>query len=92
MPIATAEHKDYKIIGEAFDTYVFVEYEGDLLVIDKHAAHERVIFEELKARYAKDGRVSSQALLLPIGILLGADELAAVMDARRISRLSASSL
>ena len=81
-PIVNAERKDYKIIGEAFDTYVFVEHEGDLLVIDKHAAHERVIFEELKARYSKDGRVASQALLLPIGIQFGADELAAVMDAK----------
>lgn len=81
-PIVNAERKDYKIIGEAFDTYVFVEYEGDLLVIDKHAAHERVIFEELKARYSKDGRVASQALLLPIGIQFGADELASVMDAK----------
>ena len=59
-----------------------MEHEGDLLVIDKHAAHERVIFEELKARYSKDGRVASQALLLPIGIQFGADELAAVMDAK----------
>ncbi len=81
-PTAVADCKKYKIIGEAFDCYVMVEYEGDLLVIDKHAAHERVIFEELKERYEKDGRVASQALLLPIGIQLGADELAAVMDAK----------
>ena len=75
------EIKDCKIIGEAFDVYVMVECGEELLVIDKHAAHERVIFEELKAAYAKDGRVASQSLLLPIGVILGKDEIAAVTEA-----------
>ena len=47
-PMPEVDPADYRIIGEAFDCYVFVEYEGALLVIDKHAAHERVIFEELR--------------------------------------------
>jgi DNA mismatch repair protein MutL len=50
-----------KIIGEAFDCYVFVEYEGALLVIDKHAAHERIIFEDLR-RKSELGTASSQVL------------------------------
>ncbi len=57
---------DYKLIGEAFDCYVFVEYDGALLVIDKHAAHERIIFEDLRRMSDSDGRVASQSLLLPI--------------------------
>nr|MBE6545183.1 DNA mismatch repair endonuclease MutL [Oscillospiraceae bacterium] len=65
---------DYKFIGEAFNCYLLVEYEGAMLVIDKHAAHERVIFEDLKRITERDGRVASQALLLPITVLLSPDE------------------
>ena len=80
--VGEAAAKKYRIIGEAFDCYVMVEHEGSLLVIDKHAAHERVIFEQLKADYAKDGRVASQTLLFPISVQLLADEIAAVNDAK----------
>ena len=78
----TTTAEQYKIIGEAFDCYVLVEQENSLLLIDKHAAHERVLFEQLKEKYESDGRVASQALLLPISVQLGADELAAVMEAK----------
>lgn len=71
---------DYKIIGEAFNCYIMVEYEGALLVIDKHAAHERVIFEELKKQTENDGSVASQSLLLPITVILSPDEISAVTD------------
>ena len=70
----------HKIIGEAFDCYVLVEYDGALLLIDKHAAHERVIFEDLKKTREKDGRVASQALLLPITVILTPDEISAVSE------------
>ena len=75
--IPIIDSSEYKIIGEVFDCYVMVEYDGALLVIDKHAAHERIIFEDLKRSRDEDGRVSSQSLLLPITILLAADELSA---------------
>lgn len=65
---------EYKLVGEAFDCYVLVEYEGALLVIDKHAAHERVIFEDLKAMREGDGRVASQSMLLPLTVKLTSDE------------------
>ena len=74
------EAPEHKIIGEAFNCYVMVEYDGALLVIDKHAAHERIIFEELKLSREKDGRVASQTLMLPITVLLTPDELAAITD------------
>lgn len=70
----------YRYVGEAFDCYVIVEYEGDLLLIDKHAAHERVIFEQLRTSRAQGGRVASQALLLPITALLSAESAAAVAE------------
>ena len=80
--IAEKVSPEYKIIGEAFDCYVMVEYEGALLVIDKHAAHERVIFEDLKKNRESDGRVASQALLLPITAMLTPDEASAAEEYR----------
>ncbi|MBQ1260869.1 MAG: hypothetical protein IIX96_02545 [Clostridia bacterium] len=74
------ENKSYKIVGEAFDCYIIVEEADELLVIDKHAAHERVIFEDLKRNYEKDGRVGSQSLLLPITVMLTPDELSAAIS------------
>ena len=73
---------EFKLIGEAFDCYVMVEYEGALLVIDKHAAHERVIFEDLKKNRESDGRVASQSLLLPITAILTPDEASAAEEYR----------
>ncbi len=78
--IADKTAPEYKIIGEAFDCYIMVEYEGALLVIDKHAAHERVIFEDLKKNRAEDGRVASQSLLLPIIALLSPEEASAAEE------------
>ena len=71
----TVDSTEYRIIGEAFDCYVMVEYDGALLVIDKHAAHERIIFEDLKRSREQDGRVASQALLLPVTVILTPDEM-----------------
>ena len=64
-----AEKPVYKLIGEAFNCYVIVEHEGELLIIDKHAAHERVIFEDLKRSAATDGRIATQMLMLPVTVI-----------------------
>ena len=84
IPVAEPESEipEHKIIGEAFDCYVMVQMENTLLVIDKHAAHERIIFEDLKKSRAKDGRIASQALMLPITVILQSDELAAAAEYR----------
>ena len=76
----TYTEPEYRIIGEAFDCYVFVEYEGDLMVIDKHAAHERVIFEDLKRRREADGRVATQMLMLPITVIPTPEELSSATE------------
>ena len=73
---------EYKYIGEAFNCYVMIEYQGELLIIDKHAAHERIIFEDLKHRREADGRIPSQALMLPILVTLSPTELAAIDEYR----------
>lgn len=70
--------RDHKLIGEAFDCYLIVEIDKELLIIDKHAAHERIIFEDLKQSRNEDNRIMSQKLLLPITVLLTSDEIAAL--------------
>lgn len=67
---------DFRIVGEAFRTYIFVELENKLLMIDKHAAHERIIFEKLK----KERSLSQQLLLVPVTVSLSADEYSAVLE------------
>lgn len=74
------------ILGEAFGTYIIVEYSADeLMFIDKHAAHERLIYERLKANA---GSIEAQTLLEPIPITLEKDEYSAVLT-RREELLSA---
>lgn len=72
----------YRIIGEAFHSYVIVERGEKLLLIDKHAAHERIIFEQLKARL-KEKDVDSQLLMLPIEVMLMTDEVGLIDAYRR---------
>lgn len=66
----------YKFIGEAFNTYIIAELEGSIILIDKHAAHERILFE----RFKKQGIGESQMMLLPVTVTLSADEYSAIID------------
>ncbi|MCR4434358.1 MAG: DNA mismatch repair endonuclease MutL [Clostridiales bacterium] len=63
----------YKIIGQAFSTYIFLQREGEILVIDQHAAHERITFEELKKKYSNKEHLS-QFLLAPVVVELTSEE------------------
>lgn len=60
---------DHNILGEAFNTYIIVEQNGEIILIDKHAAHERIIFNRLKSQSREN---SSQYLLSPATIRLSA--------------------
>ena len=79
QPVVQEQEKpalpEIKVIGEAFGLYVIVETEGKLVMIDKHAAHERIIFERLKSRNC---RQYSQRLLVGIKLLLTAEEIDAL--------------
>ena len=70
----------YKIVGEAFDCYVLVQTEDAFLIIDKHAAHERILFEDLKRAEEHEGKISSQSLMLPITVILSAEEFSAISE------------
>ena len=54
---------DHKIVGEALKTYIIVEQGETLILIDKHAAHERMIFDRLKSQ---DRQIMAQSLLSPV--------------------------
>ena len=71
----------YRIVGELFNSYVVVELGEKMLLIDKHAAHERVIFERLKAGM-KSQDPTSQLLLLPLEVMLTSDEVAVIDEYR----------
>lgn len=69
----------YRIVGEVFNSYLIVEREDKMLIIDKHAAHERIIFETNK-KMMKAKEPSSQILISPVEIMLTSAEIAVVND------------
>ncbi len=72
----------WRYIGEAFDTYLFVEDGDEVLVIDKHAAHERLRFEELKAAM-RTHAPTSQMRMIPITVAVTEEEAAAAETYRQ---------
>lgn len=71
---------DFRYIGHAFGTYILLERDGadgeELVLIDRHAAHERLLYERLKEQ---SGTAFSQMLLAPVPVLLEKNEYAAVL-------------
>ena len=55
----------YKFIGIAFSTYIIIELDKELYIIDQHAAHERIMYERIKENYYNDAEKDSQLMLLP---------------------------
>ena len=58
---------EWRMVGELYNSYIIVEQGEEAFLIDKHAAHERILFEKLKANQEK---ISSQSLLTPISVRL----------------------
>ena len=71
------ESEPLRLVGEVFKTYIITERAGELCVIDKHAAHERILFEQLAKDY---GNVPAQMLLVPVQVNLTAAEKQAVLQ------------
>lgn len=74
VPVRTVEEqeavapKPLRLLGEAFKTYIICEFDNKVYFIDKHAAHERVIYNKIKK--AAQNNVSSQVLLSPVTVTL----------------------
>lgn len=71
VPVEEPEKPKIRVIGEAFKNYIMAEIDSSIVMIDKHAAHERIIFERLKSRNC---RQYSQMLITGIRVLLPLNE------------------
>ena len=78
------EIPNYKYIGIAFSTYIIIEMDGELYIIDQHAAHERIMYEKVKANYYNDENKDSQLMLLPDIINLSHKDMQIAKDNMKI--------
>ena len=70
----------YKFVGIAFSTYIIIEIDNELYIIDQHAAHERILYEKIKQNYYNDENKDSQLMLLPDIITLTHKEMDIARD------------
>ena len=80
-PEQTSQPLQY--VGEVFKTYIITQRGQEMCLIDKHAAHERILYERLAADY---GKVSSQLLLAPVTVNLSAEEKNAILEHESLLR------
>ncbi len=64
------------VLGEIYKTYILCMLDDEFVIIDKHAAHERILYE----RYKKNSITKSQMLLVPVSVKLSAKEKEAILD------------
>lgn len=94
--IAIVEEKsdipEYKILGVAFKTYILLELDEDVYILDQHAAHERVLYEKVKQNFYKDGGKDAQMLLLPDILELSKRDMRTVRDNMKLFEQSGFTL
>ncbi|MBQ9098477.1 MAG: DNA mismatch repair endonuclease MutL [Clostridia bacterium] len=73
MAVESVVQQPWRIVGEVFHAYVVVECGDTMLLIDKHAAHERVLFEQLRA-HMKERTEANQILMIPLEISLAGSD------------------
>ena len=71
----------FRVIGEAFKNYIIAEVDGDIIFVDKHAAHERILFEKLRSGSSK---LICQMLLNPVEVLLDFEEFNALIGNEKL--------
>jgi DNA mismatch repair protein MutL len=76
---ATPDFSGLKLIGQAMNLYLLCEREGQLVVIDQHAAHERLLYQELRTGYLQR-RVPRQSLMFPVTLELQAGQAEALLE------------
>ena len=70
----------YKFIGIVFNTYIIIEMDKEMYILDQHAAHERIMYEKVKQNYYSETSKDSQMLLLPDIITLSHKEMEIAKD------------
>lgn len=83
VPLQNPVVQKYTVIGEVFSTYIIVEFQKQLYFIDKHAAHERILFEKLRR---ENGQKYAQLLLNPFSVTMSKEEYSAVLEGRELLR------
>ncbi len=76
MPDRADKKPEVRLIGEYRHTYILAEMDGSLFIIDKHAAHERILYNELK----KNARSDAQMLLAPVSVSVSREEHSALLE------------
>ncbi len=69
---------EFRVIGQFQNTYILCEHEGELILVDQHAAHERIVYERLKSGHSHAGQTAVQKLILPETFELGFKEASAI--------------
>lgn len=72
--------RNYKFIGIAFSTYIIIQMENDLYIMDQHAAHERIMYEKVRENFYKEENKDSQLMILPDIITLTHKEMDIAKD------------
>lgn len=70
----------YKFVGIVFNTYIILEIDREMYILDQHAAHERIMYEKVKKNYYSEKNKDSQLLLLPDVITLSHKEMEIAKD------------
>ena len=81
VELAMPKAADWRMVGELYNSYIIVEQGEEAYLIDKHAAHERILFEKLKANQEK---ISAQALLTPIPVRLNPEAMGELLSNRKL--------
>lgn len=75
--VAASSNVPMRVVGELFNTYIVAEADSNMILIDKHAAHERLIYERLKA---ESSEIDRQLLLSPVVINLSKENHAVICE------------
>lgn len=80
-PVEIKEEKnfEFKLVGQVFDTYIIIEQDDKMMIIDQHAAHERLKYEELK-KEIENSKVYSQSMVVPVVVNLTSNERAVFLE------------
>ena len=78
--VNTKNKLDYKLIGVVFKTFIVIEINDELYFIDQHAAHERVLYEQVKDSYNSGKKPETQMLILPTVLPLKPAEIELIKD------------
>lgn len=82
--IEKVETPEYKVLGVAFNTYIILQLEDDIYILDQHAAHERILYEKVKKNFYKDGGNEVQMLLLPDVLNLSKKDMRVVHNNKKL--------